>query len=176
MKLFVSGFYWPTVTCFWYPCILLAESKFVCENLTHQLLQASDILVFDWLRANLSVKITNKKFHETLPWCRIFKSVSYMVWHPCHPQFRTLIMIVIKFPAHFRHHVLQFHKICIQMERCRKPVLFFSVFEFTHSRTGGGGHSGRPMIFNRFLLFLILRNFRNFHLGYAPDCFFSSWK
>ena len=33
-----------------------------------QVLKATEILASDWLRANLSVKITDKLLDETLPW------------------------------------------------------------------------------------------------------------
>ena len=33
-----------------------------------QMIEITEILASDWLRANLSVKITDKMLHETLPW------------------------------------------------------------------------------------------------------------
>ena len=39
------------------------------SDFQRQMLKATEILASDWLRANLTVKITDKMLHETLPRC-----------------------------------------------------------------------------------------------------------
>ena len=42
-------------------------TKHPVSDFHRQMLKATEILAFDWLRANLSEKITDKMLHETLP-------------------------------------------------------------------------------------------------------------
>ena len=42
--------------------------KHFFSDFHRQMLEATEILSSDWLRANLSVKITDKMLHEMLPW------------------------------------------------------------------------------------------------------------
>ena len=43
--------------------------KFFVSDFHRQMFKATEILTFDWLRANLSVKISDKMLHEMLPRC-----------------------------------------------------------------------------------------------------------
>ena len=51
--------------------------KFFVFDFHQQMLKAIEILASDWLRANLSVKITDKMLCETPPWC-YFARASFL--------------------------------------------------------------------------------------------------